>query len=91
MLSLGQGKYSRHIYGDAADVYVDDNNDSEIDDLNNDGKASMADAQVIYQIVETIESEPEYKYLIGGLGKYNKTAAHTWDVHIDTRGYRARW
>jgi uncharacterized protein YcbK (DUF882 family) len=89
--SIHNGKYSRHIYGDAADVYVDENHDGVIDDLNKDGKASMADAEVIYQVVESIEKKAEYKYLIGGMGKYNKTAAHTWDVHIDTRGYRARW
>ena len=63
----------------------------EIDDLNKDGKSSMADAQVIYQVVEGLEGRPRNKFLIGGMGKYNKTSAHTWDVHIDTRGYRARW
>lgn len=89
--SINNGKYSRHIYGDAADVYVDEDHNSIIDDLNNDGKASMADAEVIYQIVETIGRNPKYKYLIGGMGKYKKTATHTWDVHIDTRGYKARW
>jgi len=89
--SIGNGKFSRHQYGDAADVYVDSNHDSVIDDLNKDGKASMADADVIYQVVEAIESDPKYKNLIGGMGKYRKTAAHTWDVHTDMRGYRARW
>ena len=89
--AIHNGKYSRHIYGDAADVYIDENHDAVIDDLNKDGRASMADAEVIYQVVEAIEREPGNKYLIGGMGKYNKTASHTWDVHIDTRGYRARW
>ena len=51
----------------------------------------MSDADVIYQVVEMIEKEPNYKYLVGGMGKYNKTASQTWDVHIDTRGYRDRW
>lgn len=89
--SINNGKYSRHIYGDATDVYVDENHDAVIDDLNKDGKSSMADAEVIYQTVETIEKKPENKALIGGMGKYKKTASHTWDVHVDTRGYRARW
>jgi uncharacterized protein YcbK (DUF882 family) len=89
--SINNGQYSRHIYGDAADVYVDENNDAVIDDLNKDGTASMADADVIYQTLETIEKDPEYNFLIGGMGKYKKTASHTWDVHVDTRGYRARW
>jgi len=89
--AIHNGKYSRHIYGDAADVYIDENHDAVIDDLNKDGKASMADAEVIYKLVESIEKEAENNYLIGGMGKYKKTASHTWDVHIDTRGYRARW
>lgn len=89
--SINNGKYSRHIYGDAADIYVDEDKNSIIDDLNRDGKASMADADVIYQIVESIEKEPQYYYLIGGMGKYKKTSSHTWDVHVDARGYRARW
>ncbi len=89
--SIGNGKYSRHLYGDAVDVYIDDNHDNVIDDLNKDGTASMKDADVIYKIVDEIDSNPDYKYLIGGLGKYKKTSTHTWDVHLDTRGYRARW
>jgi hypothetical protein len=89
--AIGNGRYSRHIYGDAADTYIDENHDAEIDDLNKDGKASMADADVIYNIIDKLDSDPDYKHLIGGLGKYKKTAAHTWDVHVDTRGYKARW
>ncbi len=89
--SLGRGIYSRHIYGDAADVYVDTNDDKVIDDLNRDGKASMGDAVFMGDIIESMDKDPKYKYLIGGLGKYKKTSAHTWDIHVDTRGYKARW
>lgn len=89
--AIGNGKYSRHLWGDAADIYIDENQDGVIDDLNQDGKASMKDADVIYQVAESIDKDPKYKHLLGGLGKYNKTASHTWDVHIDTRGYKARW
>ena len=89
--SIGNGKYSRHLYGDALDIYVDDNHDGVIDDLNKDGTASMKDADVIYNIVKEMDNNPKYGHLIGGLGKYKKTSTHTWDVHVDTRGYRARW
>ncbi len=89
--SIGNGRYSRHIYGDATDVYVDVDNNGEIDDLNKDGKANMKDAEVIYNIIKGMDNDPKYKYLIGGLGKYKKTSNHTWNVHIDTRGYKARW
>lgn len=89
--SIGNGQYSRHIYGDATDVYVDNNNDEVIDDLNKDNKASMLDAEVIYNIVDAFDNDPNYTFLIGGLGKYKKTNSHTWNVHLDTRGYKARW
>jgi len=89
--SIGRGIYSRHIYGDAADVYVDTNNDKIIDDLNRDRKASMNDAVFMGNIIEEMDKSPEYKHLIGGLGKYKKTSAHTWDIHVDTRGFKARW
>jgi len=36
--------YSRHLWGDAADVFVDTNRDGVMDDLNGDGKVSLADA-----------------------------------------------
>ena len=89
--SIGNGKYSRHIYGDATDVFVDVNNDGVIDDLNGDKKASMLDAEVIYKIVDAFDKDPKYKFMLGGLGKYKKTNSHTWNVHLDTRGYKARW
>jgi hypothetical protein len=89
--SIGNGRYSRHIYGDAADIYIDDDGDGVIDDLNGDGRASMADAEVIAEIIEEIQREPGNAHLIGGMATYPKTAAHTWDVHVDTRGYPARW
>ena len=89
--SIGNVKYSRHIFGDAADVYVDVNGDSSIDDLNKDGKINMADAEIIYQIVSKMDNDPEQAHLLGGMGKYNKNASHTFFIHVDTRGYKARW
>ncbi len=89
--AIGNVKYSRHIYGDAIDIYVDVNQDGVMDDLNNDGVSSMKDADVIQRVIEKIDSNPAYKDLMGGMGKYNKNAAHTYFIHIDTRGYKARW
>lgn len=89
--AIGNGKYSRHIYGDAADVYVDNNADGVIDDLNRDGTHSMEDAIKMYKSVEEIDNDPDFSNLIGGLGKYKKTSNHTWNIHVDTRGYKARW
>lgn len=89
--AIGNVKYSRHQYGDAVDIYVDENLDGVIDDLDGDGISTIKDAEVIKQLVEQIEADPANKDLIGGMGKYNKNSAHTYFIHIDTRGYRARW
>lgn len=88
---IGNVKYSRHVFGDAADIYVDENHNGVIDDLNNDGKNNMSDAEVLYSIVERLEKDPDHSDLVGGMGKYKKNSAHTFFVHVDTRGFVARW
>ena len=36
--SIGnQTRFSRHVYGDAADIYADDDGDGKMDDLDGDG------------------------------------------------------
>ena len=89
--AIGNVKYSRHIYGDAVDIYIDENFDSVIDDLHSDGKSNMQYAVIIYKMLDKIDNDPKYKDLLGGLGKYRKNSAHTYFVHTDTRGYKARW
>ncbi len=89
--AIGNVKYSRHIYGDAADVYVDENMDGVIDDLNEDGKYDMEDALVIHSLLSKLENDPVNDHLIGGIGRYKKNSVHTYFIHVDTRGYRARW
>ena len=89
--AIGNVKYSRHIYGDAADVYVDDNLDGVMDDLDNNNKSEMLDAMVLHEVLSDLENDPENEHLVGGIGKYNKNSAHTYFIHVDTRGYKARW
>ncbi len=89
--AIGNVPYSRHVFGDAADVYIDQNMDQVIDDLNKDGKHTMADAMVIHKMADTIDNNPDHEHLVGGIGKYKKNAAHTYYIHVDTRGYKARW
>lgn len=84
-------KYSLHQWGRAADVFVDHNNDGMMDDLNRDGKIDIKDATVLRDIASKLFSEPENKHLAGGLGLYKSTAAHGPFVHVDARGYVARW
>lgn len=85
----GRATLSRHMYGDASDIYIDDNGDGQMDDLNHDGRIDINDARVILAAVERVErAHPD---LVGGCGVYVATAAHGPFVHIDTRGYPARW
>ena len=85
----GRAGLSRHMYGDAADIFIDSNGDGVMDDLNHDGKIDIADARVIQAAVDRVEAtHPE---LVGGAGVYPAEAGHGPFIHIDSRGYRARW
>ena len=85
----GRARDSRHQYGDAADVFVDNNESGRMDDLNHDGRVNMRDARIIREAVDRVEeAHPD---LVGGVGLYHATRAHGPFVHIDTRGERVRW
>ena len=85
----GRVSDSRHQYGDAADVFVDNNGDGRMDDLNHDRRIDWRDAKVIVDAVERVErAHPD---LSGGGGVYRATRAHGPFAHIDARGKRARW
>jgi uncharacterized protein YcbK (DUF882 family) len=85
----GRAGLSRHMYGDASDIYIDNDGDGNMDDLNGDGRVTIADSRFIEEAVNRVEREhPE---LIGGTGVYVACCGHGPFIHIDTRGYRARW
>jgi len=87
--TAGRANLSRHMYGDASDVFVDNDGNGSMDDLNGDHRVDASDAQVIQQAVERVErSNPA---LIGGVGVYSACCGHGPFTHIDVRGYRARW
>jgi uncharacterized protein YcbK (DUF882 family) len=85
----GRAATSRHQYGDAADVFVDNDGNGRLDDLNGDGKVNTRDVAVMVAAVERVERA--YPELVGGAGTYKSTSAHGPFVHIDARGNRARW
>jgi uncharacterized protein YcbK (DUF882 family) len=85
----GRAQDSRHQYGDAADVFVDNDGDGRMDDLNRDGRIDARDAHVIEKAVERVEAR--HPDLVGGVGLYRATRAHGPFAHVDVRGYRARW
>jgi hypothetical protein len=85
----GRGALSRHMYGDAVDFFVDNDGDFRMDDLNGDGRVTVADARVMAEAAERVERK--FPSLLGGIGVYSPTGAHAGFIHVDTRGYRARW
>jgi hypothetical protein len=85
----GRAALSRHMYGDAMDIYIDNNRDGRMDDLNGDGRVDVNDARIIARAADLVERD--HPTLIGGIGIYAPTGAHSGFVHIDTRGNRARW
>jgi uncharacterized protein YcbK (DUF882 family) len=85
----GRAGLSRHMYGDAMDIYIDNNRDGRMDDLNHDGRIDTGDGRVIVNAASRVEKK--YPELVGGVGLYAPTGAHSGFVHIDTRGFRARW
>jgi uncharacterized protein YcbK (DUF882 family) len=85
----GRAQLSRHTYGDAADVWVDNDGNGYMDDLNGDGVVDLRDAEVMLRAVERVERRhPE---LVGGAGLYVASPAHGPYIHIDVRGTPARW
>lgn len=90
--AIGNVKYSRHVWGGAADIFIDENpKDGMMDDLNRDGVINYLDAAIIYDIVDEMYGKPFYERFIGGLGWYKKRTNHGPFVHVDFRGFRTRW
>ncbi len=83
--------YSRHIYGDAADIFIDADGDDKMDDLDDDGDIDLNDVRILYDLIDRLSGGEEFQIFTGGLGLYKKTAAHSGFVHVDTRGAKARW
>lgn len=89
--AIGGAAYSRHCYGDAADICIDEDDDKHMDDLNGDGKLDRKDGIVIGNACRELEAEGAA--VAGGIGVYE------WDsedsvrshVHLDCRGYVSRW
>jgi hypothetical protein len=89
--AIGNVKYSRHLWGGAADIFPDGDLDGMMDDLNCDGRSDYRDADVLYDFIDRMYGRPWYERFLGGLAKYKKTSCHGPFVHVDVRGVRARW
>jgi len=82
--------YSQHVFGGAADIYIDvAPKDGDMDDVNGDGSVTIADAAWLYERAEAVErAQPD---MVGGLGQYDRNSAHGPFLHVDSRGFEARW
>jgi uncharacterized protein YcbK (DUF882 family) len=88
---IGNVPNSRHIYGDAMDFFIDLDGDGRMDDLNGDGDNNRADVDILFEIVKEFKRRPENSELAGGVGRYYQVSHHGGFIHVDTRGYKARW
>jgi uncharacterized protein YcbK (DUF882 family) len=85
----GSARDSRHQFGDAADVFIDQEGNGKMSDLNGDGRVNFADVKLILDAVERVEAR--YPELVGGTGLYAYSGRSGPFAHIDVRGTRARW
>jgi hypothetical protein len=83
--------YSAHLYGIAADIFVDRDADQYMDDLNGDGTVDVEDALILYNEVEGADHEAWYEGLEGGLGLYGPAPHRGPFIHVDVRGETVRW
>jgi hypothetical protein len=82
---------SRHLYGGAADIWLDSDGDGRMDDLNGDGVINKDDARALGNLASELAATGGSNWPTGGIGVYGANAAHGPFVHIDARGYQARW
>lgn len=83
--------YSRHLWGDAADIFIDVDGDSDMDDLNGDGRSDHLDARLLADIVQEVEAAGRPDITVGGIGLYRRAPHRGPFVHVDARGQVARW
>ena len=85
--SIGNStKYTRHAYGDAADIYIDEDGDGQMDDLDGDGAVTRSDARLLFSIVDGMVDESWYRPFMGGMGLYGPAPHRGPFIHVDTRG-----
>jgi hypothetical protein len=90
--AIGNVEYSLHNWGGAADVFVDESGDGQMDDLDGDGRVDRSDAAWLASFVDRLERDGHFEQpLIGGIGIYSATPSHGPFTHIDARGFKARW
>lgn len=85
----GAARASRHQYGDAADIIVDNDGDGRMDDLTGDGLVDLRDVRPLVDAVARVDRR--FPELVGGLGTYAAMGPAGPFAHVDVRGTSARW
>ncbi len=89
--SIGNVPYSRHVWGAAADIFIDTRGDGRMDDLTGNGSSGLADAKVLHRIVDERFGASGNARPVIGLGLYGPRPHRGPFVHVDVRDERARW
>ena len=89
--AIGNGRYSRHVWGGAADIFIDTTGDGRMDDLTGDDRSDIRDAKWLRAIVNEMFHQPPHRRLVGGLGLYGPRPHRGPFVHVDVRGHEAHW
>lgn len=82
---------SRHLFGDAADIYIDNSGNGLMDDLNNDNKSDILDAGILFDLALEFDQQEKYSKLQGGLGSYRGNGVRGPFIHVDARGFHVSW
>ena len=84
--------FSQHLWGDAADVFVDESpRDGRMDDIDGNGVVDQRDSERLFEIADSLDRNPPEDWVVGGAGYYASTDAHGPFLHVDVRGHTARW
>lgn len=93
--AIGNVPYSRHLWGGAADIYIDDGRPrGRMDDLTEDGSSSWRDARWLADFINEhfpLPEIPELDHIQGGIGVYGSNQVRGPFVHVDARGFPAEW
>jgi hypothetical protein len=84
--------WSRHLWGGAADVFIDESpRDGRMDDLDGNGVIDVRDSRRLFELADSLDRNPPEDWVAGGASYYAGTASHGPFVHVDVRGRPARW
>jgi hypothetical protein len=84
--------FSRHLWGGAADVFVDESpRDGRMDDVDGNGVVDARDSEFLFALADSLDRNPTEDWITGGASYYDATTAHGPFLHVDVRGRAARW